>query len=105
VGEEREPGGEPESPLRGAGLHDRRLVRAGGTAARLGAFAAGTGLPETALLAAALAAQAKYERRVITRAAAGGEWAGFARRGFHRLAARDRAWTLARFGAGREPGR
>ncbi|MDR0342493.1 MAG: aminoglycoside phosphotransferase family protein, partial [Nocardiopsaceae bacterium] len=34
MGEEREPGGEPESPLRGAGLQDRRLVRAGGTVRR-----------------------------------------------------------------------
>jgi hypothetical protein len=66
--------------------------------ARLSAFAAGADMTRVRLLEAVLAAQAGYERRVISRRVAGGSWASFYQRAFHKNAARDRRWTLAHFG-------
>jgi hypothetical protein len=66
--------------------------------ARLDAFAAGAGMTRAQLIDAALAAQAEYEQRVIARRLAGGSWAAFYHRGFHKNAARDRRWTVANFG-------
>jgi hypothetical protein len=66
--------------------------------ARLDAFAAGAALTRDRLLAAALAAQAEYEHRVISRRHAGAPWALFHQRGFHKNAARDRRWAVAHFG-------
>lgn len=65
---------------------------------RIDAFAAGAGMTRVQLLAAALAAQAEYERRVVSRRLTGSSWAHFYRRGFHKNAARDRRWTLGHFG-------
>jgi Ser/Thr protein kinase RdoA (MazF antagonist) len=66
--------------------------------ARLEAFAAGAGLTRAQVLKAALAAQAEYEHRVISRRRAGGSWALFYQRGFHNNAARDRRWTVTQYG-------
>ena len=66
--------------------------------ARLDAFAAGAGLTRDRLLTTALAAQAEYEHRVISRRLAGAPWALFHQRGFHNNAARDRRWAVAHFG-------
>lgn len=66
--------------------------------ARLAAFADGAGVSAARLVEVALAAQAEYERRVIARRLAGGSWAVFHERGFHRVAARDRSWTVEYFG-------
>ncbi len=72
--------------------------------ARLNAFAVGAGLTRGQLLEAGLAAQAEYERRVVSRRPAGGSWALFYQRGFHKHAARDRRWTMGHFGQFLEQG-
>ena len=48
-------------------------------------------------LPAALAAQAEYERRVVSRGLGSGSWAPFYQAGLHENAARDRGWTAAEF--------
>jgi Phosphotransferase enzyme family len=72
---------------------------------RLDAFAAGAGLTRARVLTAAVAAQAEYERRVISRGRDGGPWAVFYQQGFHKNAAADRAWTATSFRAILEQGR
>jgi len=68
-------------------------------AARLAAFAAGTGMPEDELVRAACRAQAEYQRRVVSRGSSPGTpWESYYNLGFHELAAADRAWTAAHFG-------
>jgi aminoglycoside phosphotransferase (APT) family kinase protein len=68
-----------------------------GRPARLDAFARGTGLPVSEVLAAALAAQQEYARRII----AGHEepWTSFQQRGLDKTAAADSAWTRVHFRA------
>jgi hypothetical protein len=84
-------------------LMDNRRARARGfparpaRLARLDAFAAGAGLTRARVLEAALAAQAEYERRVVSRGRGGGSWAPFYQAGLHENAARDRSWTAAEF--------
>lgn len=84
-------------------LMDDRRARARGfparpdRLARLDAFAAGAGLTRARVLEAALAAQAEYERRVVSRGRGGGSWAPFYQAGLHENAARDRSWTAAEF--------
>jgi len=72
-------------------------------AARLAAFAAGTGLGEDDVVGMALRAQAEYERRVIARGSpAGSPWETYFAMGFHQAAAGDRFWTATHFGNSRQ---